>query len=99
MQTSLMFSTCPHSSSQLPLFSVDLTLEKEGEEDASDSEESVFSGLEDSGSDSEDEDEGEGSGEDLAVIDGPLGISSGAETPEKEDVQVAIGRLVCLVTA
>ncbi|XP_067111897.1 ribosome biogenesis protein bop1 [Osmerus mordax] len=70
---------------KLPLFSVDLTLEKE-EEDASDSEESVFSGLEDSGSDSDD-DEDEGLVEDLAVIDGPLGISSGAETPEKEDVQ------------
>ena len=74
-------STC-HLSSQLPLFSIGLTLEKE-EEDASDSEESVFSGLEESGSDSDDE-------EDLAVIDGPLEISSGAESPEKEDVQVAI---------
>lgn len=76
---------------QLPIFDKDV-IEKAGEggdADLSDSEESVFSGLEDSGSDIDDEEEDDGDDEeeeeeeddDVGVIlDENLKNSSGAET-------------------
>ncbi|XP_031644731.1 ribosome biogenesis protein bop1 isoform X1 [Oncorhynchus kisutch] len=75
---------------QLPIFDKDVTEKagEEGDEDLSDSEESVFSGLEDSGSDideeeddGDDEEEEEEEDDDAAVIlDENLKNSSGAET-------------------
>nr|XP_029518719.1 ribosome biogenesis protein bop1-like [Oncorhynchus nerka] len=77
---------------QLPIFDKDVTEKagEEGDEDLSDSEESVFSGLEDSGSDIDEEEEDDGDDEeeeeeddddDAAVIlDENLKNSSGAET-------------------
>nr|XP_046183164.1 ribosome biogenesis protein bop1-like isoform X2 [Oncorhynchus gorbuscha] len=74
---------------QLPIFDKDVTEKKAGEEDdadLSDSEESVFSGLEDSGSDSHDEEEDAEEGDDeeddddAVILDEILTKSSGVET-------------------
>nr|XP_029514692.1 ribosome biogenesis protein BOP1 isoform X1 [Oncorhynchus nerka] len=74
---------------QLPIFDKDVTEKKAGEEDdadLSDSEESVFSGLEDSGSDSHDEEEDAEEGDDeeddddAVILDEILMKSSGVET-------------------
>uniref|UniRef100_A0A8C8BYP8 Ribosome biogenesis protein BOP1 n=1 Tax=Oncorhynchus tshawytscha TaxID=74940 RepID=A0A8C8BYP8_ONCTS len=74
---------------QLPIFDKDVTEKKAGEEDdadLSDSEESVFSGLEDSESDSHDEEEDAEEGDDeeddddAVILDEILTKSSGVET-------------------
>ncbi|XP_041739468.1 ribosome biogenesis protein bop1 [Coregonus clupeaformis] len=74
---------------QLPIFDKDVTEKagEEGDEDLSDSEESVFSGLEDSGSDIDDEEEDDGDDEDeeddddaAVILDENLKNSSDAET-------------------
>ncbi|XP_023831054.1 ribosome biogenesis protein bop1 isoform X2 [Salvelinus sp. IW2-2015] len=73
---------------QLPIFDKDVTEKagEEGDEDLSDSEESVFSGLEDSGSDIDEEEEDDGDDEEededdaALILDENLKNSSGAET-------------------
>nr|XP_046217636.1 ribosome biogenesis protein bop1-like isoform X1 [Oncorhynchus gorbuscha] len=75
---------------QLPIFDKDVTEKagEEGDEDLSDSEESVFSGLEDSGSDIDEEEEDDGDDEEeeeddddaVVILDENLKNSSGAET-------------------
>lgn len=76
---------------QLPIFDKDVTEKKAGEEedaDLSDSEESMFSGLEDSGSDSHDEEEDAEEGDDeeddddAVILDEILTTSSGETATE-----------------